>query len=211
MSDSDQNPENHGRKGLHPALVLFGIILGLWLFIQAIIPKSKNIQPPQGYETHSVQTTALLREAITAIVPTFKLTATVPDMHALGILVPQQTTDSQVIALINHLHEARMDGTLRQMVPPTTPHDDLDQFSIANLYIFSDSQYAVESAVRILTIGAHAPGDLYGIEIPYEVAMEQVRGQYMVNLNDKDDQEHGSLGFGEKATGLYSRRYLPIF
>lgn len=211
MSESDQNPENGGRKGLHPALVLFGIILGLWLFIQAIIPKSKNIQPPQGHETQSAQTAALLREASTAIVPTFKLTAKVPIMNALGILVPEQTTESQVIALVNHLHEARMDGTLAQILPPTTPHDDLDQFSIANIYIFSEPKYAVESAVRILTIGAHAPGDIYGKEIPYEVAMEHVRGHYFVNLNDKDNTEHGSLGFGEKATGLYSRRYLPIF
>ncbi|MEC4674390.1 MAG: hypothetical protein VST68_09395 [Nitrospirota bacterium] len=211
MSDSDQNPENSGRKGLHPALVLFGIILGLWLFVQAIIPKSKHIQPPQGYEAQTPQTAALLKEGGSAVVPTFKLTATVPNMNALAILVPQQTTESQVIALVNHLHETRKDGTLANVLPPTTPHNDLDQFSVANMYIFSDPEYAVESAIQILTIGAHAPGDLYGKEIPYEVAMEQVRGQYVVNLNDKDDPEHGSLGFGEKATGLYSRRYLPIF
>ena len=211
MSESDQNPNNSGRKGLHPAFVLFGIIFGLWLFIQAIIPKSKNIQPPQGHETQSAQSTALLREARTAVVPTFKLTATIPDMNALGILVPKQTTDSQVIALVNHLHEARLDGTLAEILPPTTPHEVLDQFSIANIYIFSDPRYAVESAIEVLTVGAHAPGDLYGKEIPYEVAMEHVRGHYLVNLNDKDDPEHASLGFGEKATGLYSRRYLPIF
>jgi len=211
MSDSEHQPENSGRKGLHPALVLFGIILGLWLFIQAIIPKSKNIQPPQGHETQSPQTALLLREAKTAVVPTFKVNAFVPEMEALGILVPKQTTDSQVIALVNHFHEARMDGTLSQMLPATTPDNDLDQFSIANIYIFSESEYAVESAIQILTVGAHAPGDIYGHEIPYEVAMEHVRGHYVVNLNDKNDQEHGSLGFGEKATGLYSRSYLPIF
>jgi len=211
MSDSDQRPENSGRKGLHPALVLFGIILGLWLFVQAIIPKSKRIQPPQGYETQTPQTAALLREAGSAAVPTFKLTTTVPKMNALAILVPQQTTESQVIALVNHLHNARKDGTLINILPPTTPHNDLDKFAIANVYIFSDPQYAVQSAIKILTVGARAPGDLYGKEIPYEVAMEHVRGQYVVNLHDKDNPEHGSLGFSEKATGLYSRRYLPIF
>ena len=211
MSEQDPIPEKSGRKGLHPALVLFGIILGLWLFIQAIIPKSKNIQPPQGHEAQSAQTAALLREASTVAVPTFKMTAFVPDMNALSILVPEQTTDSQVIALVNHLHEARMDGTLARILPPTTPDDDLDQFSIANIYIFSKGEYAVENAIQILTVGAHAPGDIYGKEIPYEVAMEHVRGHYFINLNDKDDPEHGSLGFGEKATGLYSRRYLPIF
>ena len=211
MSDSDQRPEDSGRKGPHPALVLFGIILGLWLFVQGIIPKSKRIQPPQGYETQSPQTAALLREATSTAVPTFKLTTTVPKMNAFAILVPQQTTESQVIALVNHLHKSRMDGTLAKILPPTTPHDELDQFALANVYIFSDPQYAVQSAIQILTVGARAPGDLYGIEIPYEVAMENVRGHYAINLHNKTKPEQASIGFGEDETGVYSKRYQQVF
>ena len=209
MSD----PENQDGKriGLHPLIVVFGVIFGLWIFTQAIIPKSKKIQPPQGHETQSTRTANILKEAKNTPIPTFKLTATVPTLNAISLLVPKQTTDTQVVALVTYLRGARQDGTLSSILPPTTPKSNLDEFSIASIYIFSDQQYAVEQAIQILTIGAHAPGDIYGEEIPYEVAMKQVRGHYMVNLNNKNKPEQGTLGYGEEATGLYSRRYLPIF
>lgn len=208
---SDPENQDGKRVGVHPLIVVFGVIFGLWIFIQAIIPKSKNIQPPQGHESQAQQTANILKEAKTTTVPTFKITAAVPSMNTLSILVPEQTTDSQVVALLTYLHKARQAGTLSSILPPTTPGNDLGEFSIADIVIFSKQKYAVEDAIKILSVGAHAPGDIYGKEIPYEVAMEQVRGHYMVNLNDKDKPEQASLGYGEEATGLYSRRYLPIF
>ena len=62
MPDSDNNERNR-RVGLHPAIVIFGVILGLWLFIQAIIPKSKDVQPPQKSDARSQQAAALLKDA----------------------------------------------------------------------------------------------------------------------------------------------------
>ncbi len=209
MSDSEK--QNGRRVGVHPMIVVFGVIFGLWAFTQAIIPESKKIQPPQGHESQSVQTASILEEARTTAVPIFKMTAAVPTMNAISVLVPEQTTDSQVAALVAYLRDARTDGTLSSILSPTTPNNHLGPFSIANIFIFSDRQYAVEEAIQILSVGAHAPGDIYGKEIPYEVAMEHVRGHYMVNLNNKTKQDQGTLGFGEVATGLYSRRYLPIF
>ena len=209
---NDPDPQKQGKRvGLHPAIVLFGVIIGLWLFIQAIIPKSKNIQPPQGHEARSEQLALLLREAESAPVPSMKVTAHVQGMNALSLLVPQQTTDSQVVALLNHLRRSRMDGSLASQIPPTTPGNDLGEFAIADVYVFSDPEYAVPEAIEILSVGAHAPGDFYQSTIPYEIAMEQVRGHYAVNLNRKSQPERASLGFGEIATGLYSRRYQPLF
>jgi len=209
MSD----PENQEGKriGVHPLIVIFGVIFGLWLFTQAIIPKSKNIQPPQGHESRAKETANFLQEAKTTTVPTFKMTAAIPSMNAISILVPEQTTDSQVVALLTYLRKARQEGTLSSILPPTTPGNDLGKFSIADIVIFSTKKYAVKEAIKILSVGAHAPGNIYGEKIPYEVAMEQVRGHYVVNLNDKEKPEQASLGYGEEATGLYSRRYLPIF
>jgi len=93
MNDPEPQEQNK-RVGLHPAIVLFGVIIGLWLFIQAIIPKSKNIQPPQGNEVRSEQLALLLKEAESAPVPPVKVTAHVQGINALSLLVPQQTTDS---------------------------------------------------------------------------------------------------------------------
>ncbi len=210
MNDAD--PQEQGKRvGLHPAIVIFGVIIGLWLFIQAIIPKSKDIHPPQGNEARSEHLTLLLKEAESTPVPSIKVTAHVQGMNALSLLVPQQTTDSQVVALLNHLKRSRQDGSLASQIPATTPGNDIGEFAVADIYIFSDPKYAVPEAVEILSVGAHAPGDFYQSTIPYEIAMEQVRGHYAVNLNQKNQPEHASLGFGEKATGLYSRRYQPLF
>jgi len=55
MEDPKENQETGKRVGIHPLIVLFGVIFGLWIFTQAIIPKSKNIQPPQGPGTKAVE------------------------------------------------------------------------------------------------------------------------------------------------------------
>ena len=124
MNDSDP-PEQNKRVGLHPMIVIFGVIIGLWLFVQAIIPKSKDIQPPQGNEVRSEQLALLLKEAESAPVPSIKVTAHVQGMNALSLLVPRQTTDSQVVALLNHLRLSRKDGSLVSEMPATTPGNNL--------------------------------------------------------------------------------------
>ena len=210
MPDSDNNEQNR-RVGLHPAIVIFGVIIGLWIFIQAIIPKSKDVQPPQSTRARSEKAATLLKDAKSALVPTFKVTAHVERMNAVSLLVPQQTTDSQIVALLTHLKEARTNGDLSSQIPATTPGNNVDEFAVADVYIFSDPQYAVTEAIEILSVGAHAPGDFYQSTIPFEVAMEQVRGHYTVNLNDKTHSERASLGLAEEATGLYSKRYQPLF
>ena len=210
MSDTNHNGQNK-RVGLHPALVIFGIIFGLWIFIQAIIPKSKTVQPPQGNEARSGHVAALLKEARSAPVPRLTVTASIEERQAIGLFVPPQTTDSQIVALLHHVRELRKKQSLSSHLPATTPGHALGEFAVADIYIFSDPKYAVDEAIRVLSVGAQAPGDFYQSAIPYEQAMEHVRGHYTVNLDDKGQPEHASLGFGEDATGLYSKRYLPLF
>ena len=44
MSD-EPNPYQEGKRaGIHPLIVIFGILLGLWLFVFLIVPSSKNKQ-----------------------------------------------------------------------------------------------------------------------------------------------------------------------
>lgn len=210
MSNGEHN-EGNRRVGLHPAFVIFGVIIGLWIFIQAIIPESKNTQPPQGHEPRQEHKAALLKEAHSAPVPPFTVTAHLDERNALSLFVPKQTTDSQIAALLYHLRELRQNRSLSSRLPATTQGNALGDFAIADIYIFSDPEYAVAEAIQVLSIGAHAPGDFYQSTIPYEQAMEHVRGHYTVNLNDKRRPEHASLGFGEDATGLYSQSYLPLF
>lgn len=204
----DSNSEGK-RVGAHPILVIFGVIIGLSLFIQFIIPKSKNLPQQQGAKNTS---TPVALEAInTALVPSFKVTATIPEMNVISLVVPPKTTESQVIALLNHLRQARMKGELSESLPSTTPGHELGEFAIADIYIFSDTKYGVPDAARVLARGAHAPGEFYPSSIPFEVAMEQVRGHYVIDLNNRVTPEQGSVGFGEESTGVYSKTYQLAF
>ena len=139
----------------------------------------------------------------------------------LSLLVPQQTTDSQVVALLNHLRLSRKDGSLVSQIPATTPGNNLGEFAVADIYIFSDPKYAVPEAVEILSVGAHAPGDFYQRTIPYEIAMEQVRditlsistGKVSLNTPPWDSEKqlrvyiHDGINHCFKAGGL--RGFAP--
>ena len=207
---SDEQPTEGRRVGVHPIIVVFGVILGLWVFISLIIPKSKNTQPP-GVGSPPNTPTPLPPIMSSDLVPTFKVTGEVNGMNIITLLVPPTSTDSQVIALLQHFQKARLDNSLPTLLPPTTPEDNLGPFAIADIYIFSEPEYAGVESAKALSRGAHAPGEFYPNSIPYEVAMEHVRGHYAIDLHNKDAKERASIGFGEEETGVYSKRYQPVF
>jgi hypothetical protein len=103
-----------------------------------------------------------------------------------------------------------LDQTLPQLIPPTTPGHKLGEHAIADIYVYSDPKYADPEAVRVLARGAHAPGELYPQAIPFEEAMEQVRGHYRIDLNDTGHPDQASLGFADES-GVHSRHYKPLF
>jgi hypothetical protein len=207
---SEEEPVEGRRVGIHPLIVIFGVIFGLWLFITLIIPKSKNETAPGSGATPHDQV-ALHKVVSTDLIPTFETTATVPDMNAITLLVPPATTDSQVVALLQYLQKSRLEQSLDTILPPTTPEDKLGEFAIADIYIFSEKKYAGTESAKALGRGAHAPGEFYPNSIPYEVAMEHVRGHYAIDLYNKNRPERASLGFGEEATGVFSKTYKPVF
>ena len=208
---SENEPTEGRRVGIHPLIVIFGVIVGLWLFISLIIPKSKNT-PTQGTgSTPNEKVTPLHNIVSTDLIPTFEVAGIVADMNAITVLVPAATTDSQVVALLQYFQKARLDNSLGTILPPTTPEDELGEFAIADIFIFSEEQYGGPESAKALSRGAHAPGEFYPSSIPYEVAMEKVRGHYAIDLYNKNTPEHASLGFGEDATGVYSKRYQRVF
>ena len=64
--------------------------------------------------------------------------------------------------------------------------------------------------IRTLTRGAHAPGNLYPQAVPFEIAMEAIRGHYRIDLNDTGNPDSASLGFADES-GVHSRQYRKIF
>ncbi|MBS0151778.1 MAG: hypothetical protein JSR31_12630 [Nitrospira sp.] len=203
---NDQGPYEEGKRaGAHPLLVVLGILLGLWLFVALIVPSSKN---KQAAGTEGPTVSAI--EDPEAAPVMFKVQTTIVDMNTISLVVPQQTTDSQIVALLKRLKEARLEGSLGTQLPATTPGHKLGDHAIADIYIFSDKQLAEPDTIRTLARGAHAPGTLYPNAIPFEVAMEQVRGYYRIDLNDTASPDKGSLGFADES-GVHSKQYRRVF
>jgi hypothetical protein len=205
MSDEPHPYEEGKRAGVHPLIVIFGILFGLWLFVALIVPSSKNKQVagtegPTGPTIEDPEAAPVL----------FKVHITVPDMNAISLIVPQQATDSQVVGLLKRFKKERLAGTLTDLLPATTAGHKLGDHAVADIYIASDPQYAQADVIRTLTRGAHAPGNLYPQAVPFEVAMEAIRGHYRIDLNNTGNPDSASLGFSDES-GVHSKQYRKVF
>jgi hypothetical protein len=209
MDTEQQHSYQEGKRaGAHPLLVIFSIIIGLWLLIAVLMPKPKKDK--QGTVPDNPEAVQQAAEESDSGAVIFRVAETVPDMNAVGIVVPPEATTSQIAALLKRFRQARLANTLSELIPPTTPGHALGPHAVADIYIFSDPKYATADAIRVLARGAHAPGELYPQAVPFEVAMEQVRGHYRIDLNDMGNPDRGSLGFADES-GVHSKHYRRIF
>ncbi|MEQ1654075.1 MAG: hypothetical protein ABL960_00115 [Nitrospira sp.] len=205
MSD-EQNPYQEGKRaGAHPLVVVFAILLGLWLFVALIVPSSRNKQAtgtegPAGPAVEDPEAAPVM----------YKVHSSITDMNVVAIVVPPEATDSQVAGLLKQLKSERLAGTLGDHIPATTPGHTLGDHAVADIYVFSDKQYAGAEALKTLALGAHAPGTLLPRAIPFEVTMEEVRGHYRIDLSDTGAPDKGSLGYTDES-GVHSKRYRSIF
>jgi hypothetical protein len=201
----EQHPYEEGKRaGLHPLFVLFGAILIMWLLINLAVPSGKQKQAA-GPEISQVGP-----EDPDAAPVMYKVQTTLTEFNAVSIVVPPQVTTSQVVGLLKQLQQARLNQTLSGIIPATSPGHKLGDLAVADLYIFSDPKYATAEVVSTLARGAHAPGNLYPQAIPFEEAMEQVRGHYRIDLNDTSNPDTGSIGFADDS-GVHSKQYRRIF
>ena len=200
--------EEGKRAGAHPLLVVLIVIGALWLLLALYVPSPKDKQGTVPVNPEKASS-LIVDESDTSPVM-FKVTATLPDVNAVCLVVPPQATDSQVAGLLKRLRASRLGNTLGEHIPPTTPGHKLGAHAVAEIYVFSDPAYATAEAVRVLARGAHAPGDLYPQAIPFEDAMERVRGFYRVDLHDTSHPDKASLGFADES-GVHSKHYRSIF
>ena len=205
MSDEPHPYKEGKRAGVHPLIVIFGILFGLWLFVFLIVPSSKNKQAvgtegPTGPIIEDPEAAPVL----------FKVHTTILEMNAISLTVPPEATDSQVAGLLKRFKNDRLAGTLIDLLPAKTAGHKLGPHAVAEIYIVSDPQYAQADVIRTLTRGAHAPGNLYPQAVPFEVAMEQIRGHYRIDLNNTSDPDSASLGFADES-GVHSKQYRKIF
>ncbi|WP_447972749.1 hypothetical protein [Nitrospira sp. Kam-Ns4a] len=206
--DEEPHPYQEGKRaGAHPVLVIFGVIIGLWIFIWVVVPGSKSQRQQSGLPDPARDSASVVADEAPIM---FHISATVPEMNAISVLVPEQATTSQIIALLKRFKEARLTNQLSTMLPPTTPGNKLGDHAIADIYIFSNPKYGSAEAIQVLSRGAHAPGALYPNAIPFEDAMEHVRGHYRIDLRDPGKSDQASLGFADES-GVHSKNYKRLF
>lgn len=206
-TETSQGPYEEGKRaGAHPLVVVLSVILGLWLAIWLATPKGKQTNAPVNPELASksiaddTDTTPII----------FRVKTTVKEFNAIGVLVPEQATDSQIAGLLKQFRQARLANTLKTLLPPTTPKHKLGEHAVADIFILSDAKFAKTDAISVLSRGAHAPGELYPNAVPFEVVMEHVRGHYRIDLNDTGHPDKGSLGFADES-GVHSKHYRALF
>ena len=200
--------EEGKRAGAHPLLVVLGVIGALWLLLSLYVPTPKDKQGVVPINPEKSQ--PLIADEPEGAPVIFKVKVTVPDVNAVSVIVPREATESQVAGLLKRFRTARLNNTLTEHIPPTTPGHKLGDHAVAEIYVFSDPAFATSAAVRVLARGAHAPGDLYPQAIPFEDAMEQVRGFYRIDLNDTSHPDKASIGFADES-GVHSKHYRPLF
>src|ERR1043166_755045 len=113
----EQGPYEEGKRaGAHPALVIIGVIAGLWILMWLYVPSSK--QKPGSVPERVQSTVAEDMESAPVI---FKVKTVMPEINAVGILVPHEATESQIAGLLKRFRAARLAGKLSSLLPATTP------------------------------------------------------------------------------------------
>lgn len=208
-SPASGHPYEEGKRaGAHPLVVVFSIIFGLWVVIFFVFaPANKRDRPDATLSRPDVADQHAEKDHATVM---YKVHATAPEYKAISLVVPEGATHSQVVGLLKALKAKRVDHELETLLPPTTQGHALGPLAYVDIYIFSDPKYAGQETIARLARGAKAPTTMLGAAVPFEVAMEQVRGHYRIDLANSAHPDMGSLGMSDPS-GVHSEHYRKLF
>jgi len=204
-------PETGKPTGGHPIAAIVGGIVALWLILWVVIPNPKDqpINPTTGQTTI---TPGMTTGTPSAPHVTSRAVAVLPEYNAVAVLVPPDTTDEQVAQLLQRFKKARIDETLVQYIPPTTKGSKLGPHAIADIYVFSEQEWATADTLRILAPGPHSPPNPQKTSGPtFAEAMGRVRGRYVINLHEAEHRDRASLGYADEDSGTHSSNYTELF
>jgi hypothetical protein len=209
-----RNPDNiepDKPTGGHPIVAVVGGILALWLILWVVIPNPKD-QPTDPTTGQTTITPGMTTGTPSAPHVTSRTVAVLPEFNAVAVLVPPDTTDEQVAQLLQRFKKARIDETLVQYIPPTSKGDKLGPHAIADIYVFSENEWATVEMLKVLAKGPHAGsgGDHKGGPSFTDVA-GRVRGHYTINLHEAEHRDRASLGYADEDGGHKGKSYRELF
>lgn len=204
-------PERDKPTGGHPIAAVVGGIVALWLVLWVVIPNPKE-QPVNPTTGQTTITPGMTTGTPSAPHVTSRTVAVLPEYNAVAVLVPPDTTDEQVAQLLQRFKKARVDETLVQYIPPTTKSDKLGPHAIADIYVFSEQEWATADTLRIVAPGPHSPPGPKKKNGPtFAEAMGYVRGHYVINLHEAEHRDRASLGYADEDSGTHSPNYKELF
>lgn len=204
-------PEPGKPTGGHPVAAVIGGILTLWLILWIVIPNPKEqpIDPTTGQAT---MTPGMTTGTPSAPHVTSRTVAVLPEYNAVAVLVPPDTTDEQVAQLLRRFKKARLDKTLPQYIPPTSMGDKLGPHAIADIYVFSETEWATTSSLLALARGPHSPPDPRKKDgRTFAETIGRVRGRYVVNLHEAERHDRASIGYADEGGQLHGPNYRELF
>ena len=131
--------------------------------------------------------------------PPFKVTAQY--RTNLALLVPRETSNEQLKALVLTLRKARRDNRLDQLLPPTTPGGSKGPYGIVVVYVYSEPDWATVGALqKCVNASANTP--------LYDECGRHVRAHYFYAA--QPGNEEGSVGYAE-GKRVYTKDYQKLF
>jgi hypothetical protein len=204
-------PEPGKPTGGHPIAAIVGGICTLWLILWVVIPNPKD-QPTNPTTGQITITPGMTTGTPSAPHVTSRAVAVLPEYNAVAVLVPPDTTDEQVTQLLQRFKKARIDETLVQYIPPTTKGNKLGPHAIADIYVFSEKEWATADTLRIVAPGPHSPPNPQKTSGPtFAEIMGRVRGHYVINLHEAEHRDRASLGYADEDSGIHSSNYKELF
>ena len=204
-------PESGKPTGGHPIIAVMGGIFTLWLILWVVIPNPKD-QPTDPTTGQTTATPGMTTGTPGAPHITSRAAAVLPEYNAVAVLVPPDTTDEQVAQLLQRFKKARLDETLSQYVPPTSKGDKLGPHAIADISVFSESDWATTDSLLILARGPHSPPDpRMKNGRTFAETIGRVRGRYVINLHEAEHRDRASLGFADEGEQIRGPNYKELF
>lgn len=195
----------------HPVIAVVGGILALWFILWVVIPNPKD-QPTDPRTGQTTTTPGLTTGTPSAPHVTSHTVAVLPEYNAVAVLVPPDTTDEQVAQLLQRFKKARQDETLPQYIPPTSKGDKFGPHAIADIYVFSETEWAATDSLLTLARGPHNPPDPRKKNgRTFAETIGRVRGHYVINLHEAEHRDRASVGYADEDGQLHGPNYKELF
>ena len=122
---------------------------------------------------------------------------------AMVLLVDRTSTDEDLTRLVRAVQKARAEGTLPDLIPPTTPGGSRGPYAVINLFVMSDPQWATAARLNSFINPSSA-----GISTSEREFGKRVLAYYF--FTSLGNEEEGSLGYASE-DHKYTAKYVKLF